>query len=88
MTLEPKSEPQRAAAPDNPAALSSSGLLGRVVVFAIYSMLYEAIVWGIFGWAVFVQDRSGWWMLLAALLSSAQLKPQHFGIWKRPNSRI
>lgn len=55
-------------------------LLGRVIVFAIYTICFEAIVWGIFGWAVFIQGFSGWWMLLAIALSSSQMKPQHFGI--------
>lgn len=55
-------------------------LLGRVTVFAIYSICYEAIIWGIFGWAVFIQGFSGWWMALAILASSAQMKPRHFGI--------
>ena len=67
--------------------VGSSVGLGRVVVFAIYSILYEAIVWGIFGYAVFVKDRSGWWVLVAIICSGAQLKPKHFGIpeAKRPN---
>lgn len=50
------------------------------MTFALYSILYEAIVWGLFGWAVFVKDRSGWWVLVALMLSGAQLKPKHFGI--------
>lgn len=52
----------------------------RVWAFAVYSVLFEAIVWGWFSWAVFWQGRSGWWMLLASMLSAAQLKPKHFGI--------
>jgi hypothetical protein len=59
---------------------NQSSQLGLVIVFAIYSVLYEAIVWGLFGWAVFVQDRSPWWLLLALILSGAQLKPKSFGI--------
>lgn len=62
------------------AAVRSSAWLGRVIVFAIYSILYEAIIWGIFGWAVFVNGRSGWWVLVAIICSGAQLKPKHFGI--------
>jgi hypothetical protein len=52
----------------------------RIVIFAVYSILYEIIIWGLFGWAVFVRGESGWWILAAAYLSSAQLKPRHFGI--------
>lgn len=54
--------------------------LWRVIVFAIYSVLFEIIIWGLFGWAVFVKGYSGWWMLLAVLMSGSQLKPKHFGI--------
>lgn len=52
----------------------------RVWAFMVYTVLFEAIVWGLFGWAVFWQGRSAWWMLLAVILSGAQLKPKHFGI--------
>lgn len=52
----------------------------RVWAFAAYSVLYEAIVWGLFGWAVFERGHSGRWMLLALVLSAAQLKPRSFGI--------
>lgn len=55
-------------------------LLGRVIVFAVYTICFEAIVWGIFAWAVFIQGFSGWWMLLAIALSASQMKPQHLGI--------
>jgi hypothetical protein len=62
------------------ACSPSSSQLGLVIVFALYSIAFEAIVWGLFGWAVFVQDRSGWWVLVALFLSGAQLRPKHFGI--------
>ena len=54
--------------------------MSKVWAFAAYSICYEAIIWGLFGWAVFWQGYSGWWMLLAVVLSGAQLKPKHFGI--------
>ena len=50
-----------------------------IIVFAIYSILFELIVWGIFGYAVFVLNHNGWWMLLAVILSSGQLRLKHFG---------
>lgn len=52
----------------------------NVFLFALYSILYELIIWGMFGYAVFVLGHSGWWMALAVFLSSAQLKPSYFGI--------
>jgi hypothetical protein len=54
--------------------------LARIIVFGIYSVLYEAIIWGIFGWAVFAKGHSGWWILLATIISGEQFKPKHFGI--------
>jgi len=55
-------------------------MIYRIWAFAIYSILYEAIIWGVFGYAVFVLGHTGWWLLLAVILSGAQLKPRHFGI--------
>ena len=52
----------------------------RVIAFAVYSVCYEAIIWGVFGYGVFVLGFSGWWILLAVVLSGAQCKPKHFGI--------
>ena len=52
----------------------------RIWAFAVYSVLYEAIVWGVFGWAVFYNGYSGWWILVAIIISNMQLKPKHFGI--------
>ena len=54
----------------------------RIWAFVVYSVLLEAIIWGIFGWAVFVDGHSWWWILLAVYLSSAKLKGKHFGITK------
>jgi len=53
----------------------------RILIFAIYTILYEAIVWGVFGYAVFIAGHSGWWVLLAVLISAGQLKPKHFGVY-------
>lgn len=61
--------------------------LGRIIVFAAYSVIYEAIIWGWFGYGVFLQGNSGWWILLAMLLSSAQLKPRHFGFETKGGAR-
>ena len=32
-------------------------LLGRITAFAIYTICYEALIWGIFGWGW----RRRWW---------------------------
>ena len=62
------------------ASAAGSRFDTRIVIFAVYSILYEIIIWGLFGWAVFVRGESGWWILAAAYLSCSQLKPRHFGI--------
>ena len=58
----------------------------NIVIFAIYSVLYESIIWGIFGYAVFWQGHSGWWLVLAVFMSGCQLKPKHFGI--KPKEKL
>ena len=52
----------------------------KLVVFAIYTVIYEGIIWGIFSYAIFMIGESGWWMILAVVMSSSQLKPKHFGL--------
>lgn len=52
----------------------------KLWAFAIYSVLYEALIFGLFGYAVFWQGHSGWWMVLAVAMSMCQLKPKHFGM--------
>jgi hypothetical protein len=49
-----------------------------LICFTIYSILYEAIIWGVFGYAVFYKDCSSWWILLAVIMSGAQFKPNSF----------
>lgn len=53
---------------------------GRIWAFAIYSICYEVIVWGIFGYAVFILGHSGWWIVAAIFVSGCQLKPKWFGL--------
>jgi len=48
--------------------------------FAVYTVIFEAMIWGVFGYAVFIQGHSGWWILVAIIISGAQLKPKHFNI--------
>lgn len=52
----------------------------RYAIFACYTVAYEAIIWGVFGYAVFGLGHSGWWMVLAMVASGCQLKPSTFGI--------
>jgi len=52
----------------------------RILIFAIYTIFFESLVLGGFGYLVFFKGHSGWWMLFALYLSASQLKPRHFGI--------
>ena len=48
--------------------------------FAFYSVCYQALIWGLFGWAVFLNGNSGWWIVLAIMISESQYAPDRFGI--------
>ena len=44
--------------------------------FLIYTILYEILVLGGTGYAVFVLGHSGWWFILGCLLSAGQITPK------------
>ena len=48
----------------------------KYLTYLIYILAFETLVLGGIGYAVFVLDHSGWWFLLAILLSGAAYKPQ------------
>ena len=48
----------------------------KALTYLIYIVLYEGLVLGGTGYAVFVLGHSGWWFLLAALLSSGAYRPE------------
>lgn len=52
----------------------------NLLMFTVYTIVFELLVWLGFGWVVFIDGNSGWWMLLALFMSGAQLKPKHFGL--------
>ncbi len=43
--------------------------------FAVYSILYEALIWLGFGYVVFFRGESHWWMALAVFSSACQIRP-------------
>lgn len=51
-----------------------------LIAFVVYSVLYELIIWGVFGYAVFVLGHSGWWLMLAVGMSASQIPSGKFGI--------
>lgn len=54
----------------------------QLLAFTVYTILYEMIIWGVFGYAVFIAGHSGWWMVLAVFMSSQQLKFKSFAATK------
>lgn len=46
------------------------------VTYLIYIILFEGLVLGGTGYAVFVLGHSGWWFLLAVILSGAAYSPK------------
>lgn len=48
----------------------------RFLTYLIYILAWEGMVLGAACYAVFVLNRSGWWFLLAVLLSGAAYKPK------------
>lgn len=47
----------------------------REITYLIYIVLWEGLVFGGTGYAVFVLDRSGWWFALAILIGSMAYSP-------------
>jgi hypothetical protein len=47
----------------------------RELTYLIYIVLWEGMIYGGTGYAVFVLDRSGWWFALAVPLSFCAYHP-------------
>ena len=47
-----------------------------VLTYLIYIIFFESLVLGGCGYIVFVLNKSGWWFLLAFILSGAAYKPK------------
>ena len=47
-----------------------------VITYLIYIITWEAMAFGGFGYVVFGLGKSGWWMLLAVLMSASAYKPE------------
>ena len=47
----------------------------REVTYLIYIILWEGLVLGGAGYAVFVLDRSAWWMLVAVVIGGCAYSP-------------
>lgn len=47
----------------------------KYVTYLIYIILWEALVFGGLGYAVFVLGHSGWWMLAAVFIGGFAYSP-------------
>ncbi|MCD6435363.1 MAG: hypothetical protein J7L15_03165, partial [Clostridiales bacterium] len=52
----------------------------KLTMFVIYTIIYEVIVWGIWLYLFIIMSISGWSVIIAMIMSSSQLRPQHFGL--------
>ncbi|MDO8641457.1 MAG: hypothetical protein Q7R33_07960 [Nitrosarchaeum sp.] len=52
----------------------------KVITFLIYSILYECLVLGGCGYVVFGLHYSGWWFVLAVILSACQWSPEKWSL--------
>ena len=48
----------------------------KYLTYLIYIIAFEGLVLGGTGYAVFVLGKSGWWFLLALIVSGAAYEPQ------------
>ena len=54
------------------------------ITYLIYIIIYESLVLGGCGYVVFGLGYSGWWFVLAVVLSGEAYKPKQ---WRRLNSK-
>jgi len=54
------------------------------LTYLIYIILWESAVLGGFGYVVFFMGASGWWMLLAMVLSAGAYRPESWIYGERP----
>jgi len=52
----------------------------KLSLFVIYTLLYECLIWGLTASVIYFLQWSEWTVLVAIIMSSAQLTPRHFGL--------
>ncbi len=52
----------------------------KLIMYLIYTIVYEGAVWGIWISLFILYNLSGWSVIIAILMSAAQLKPNYFGL--------
>jgi hypothetical protein len=50
----------------------------RSVTYLIYTVFWESLIFGGCGYFVVATGASGWWFLLALLISGAQFSPERW----------
>lgn len=46
--------------------------------FVVYTLLWEALIWGGGMWVIVTQGWSPWWVVFLLFVSAAQFKPDTF----------
>ena len=58
----------------------------KLVLFTIYTILYESLIWGLVAAAIYYLKWNEFTVIVGILMSSSQFKPWHFGLhYKDPN---
>jgi len=52
----------------------------KLIIFAIYTILYELLIWSLFLYLIVVEQWSEWTIIVAMIMSNSQLQPIHFGL--------
>jgi len=52
----------------------------KLVLFTLYTILYEILVWGLVASSIYFLNWSEWTVVVGMLMSASQLKPKHFGL--------
>lgn len=52
----------------------------KLILFLIYTIFYELLVWCLVVGAIYFLNWNEWTVLVGIFMSSAQLKPKHFGL--------
>lgn len=52
----------------------------KYLVFLIYTIFWQSMVWIGGGYIVFFLEYSAWWLILVIVVSSSQYPPEKFGI--------
>jgi hypothetical protein len=52
----------------------------KLILFTIYTIMYESLIWGLTASSIYYVNMDKWIILVAIVMSSAQLRPIHFGL--------